>query len=70
MVKSVKCFFVVFFIAGGGQCLLKSRFHVKLEVKYSYRSLLPVKEDKISHWCKNSSFSFLRFKALQCTIQR
>ena len=41
MAKSVKWLF----IAGGGQCLLKCWFHVKIEVEYSYRPLSPVKED-------------------------
>ena len=41
MAKSIKWLF----IAGGGQCLFKCRFHVNIEVEYSYRPLSPVKED-------------------------
>ena len=41
MAKRVKWLF----IAGGGQCFLKCRCHVKIEVVYSYRPHSPVRED-------------------------
>ena len=53
MAKSVKWLS----IAGGGQCLLKCWFHVKLEVEYSYRPLSPFKDI----CAKNTNFRFLRF---------